>query len=189
MHMSDQTAAASEGGNPRRSATLQEARALAHPLRLRILRQCLDQSKTNAELAAALGQRPATVLYHVRTLLRTEFLAEEQPRPGPRGTTEKPYRATGKSWGLDDTMARRDHAVLRAVLAAVAAEADEAGPGALVEGARMALRLRPDQLEDLRAKIYDLISAYPHGRHYLSSGAEPGTDPYALLVVLHKRAL
>ena len=71
-------------------ATLQEARALAHPLRLRILRLCLDQALTNGELAASLGQHPATVLHHVRTLLATGFLAEEASRPGPRGTTEKP---------------------------------------------------------------------------------------------------
>jgi DNA-binding transcriptional ArsR family regulator len=172
----------------RRPATLQEARALAHPLRIRILRLCLDKPRTNAELSAALGERPATMLYHVRTLLRTGFLAEEEPRPGPRGTIEKPYRATGKSWGLDNTMARQDGAVLKAVLAAVAAEADEAGPGALVEGARMALRLRPDQLEDLRARIHELIAAHPAGPDYLSAEAEPGAEPYALLVVLHKRA-
>ena len=71
----------------RRPATLQEARALAHPLRLRILRLCLDQARTNSELAALLGQKPATMLYHVRTLLRTGFLAEEPTRPGPRGTS------------------------------------------------------------------------------------------------------
>lgn len=157
-------------------------------MRLRILRLCLDQARTNAELAAALGQRPATMLYHVRTLLRTGFLAEEPRRSGPRGTIEKPYRATGKSWALDHSMASQEGAVLRAVLAAVAAEANEAGPGALVEGARMALWLRPEQLEDLLARIRELIAAYPGGTDYLSAEAQHGADPYALLVVLHKRA-
>ncbi|HLH47577.1 MAG TPA: hypothetical protein VKV25_10475, partial [Acidimicrobiales bacterium] len=45
---------------PRRAATLEEARALANPLRLRILRLCLDQARTNAELAALLALQPAT---------------------------------------------------------------------------------------------------------------------------------
>ena len=35
-----------------RPPTLQEARALAHPLRIRILRLCLDRALTNSELAA-----------------------------------------------------------------------------------------------------------------------------------------
>jgi DNA-binding transcriptional ArsR family regulator len=169
---------------PRREATLQEARALAHPLRIRILRLCLDQARTNAELAAALKERPATVLYHVRTLLATGFLVEEPWRPGPRGTVEKPYRATGKSWTLKGGFSIEDS--LRAVFQAVAAEIDEAGPGSVVEGARMALRLTPAQLGELVAQIQTLISQYPSGPDYIAADAE-GTDPYALLVILHRR--
>jgi len=168
-----------------RRPTLQEARALAHPLRLRILRLCLDNARTNSELATALGQKPATMLYHVRTLLRTGFLAEEPSRPGPRGTVEKPYRATGKSWALDDAI---DGVSLRAVFEAVGAEVDEAGPGALLEGARMAIWLRPDELEELRAQMLALVANYPGGTDYLASEAPAGADPYALLLVLHKRA-
>src|SRR3954464_4703198 len=84
----------------RPEATLAETRALAHPLRLRIIRLLYDRSLTNRELARALGENPATVLHHVRTLLRTNFIAAEPERRGPRGTTEKPYRSTGRSWGL-----------------------------------------------------------------------------------------
>jgi DNA-binding transcriptional ArsR family regulator len=172
----------------RRRATLQEARALAHPLRLRILRLCLDHARTNSELAAALDERPATVLYHVRTLLRTGFLAEEPQRPGPRGTTEKPYRATGKSAGLDDTMSEADTAVLRAILGAVAAEVGEAGPGALLEGVRMPLRLRPDQVDELLAQLRAVLAQFPSVEDYLAAEAAPDTDPYALLLLVHKRA-
>ena len=172
----------------RRRATLQEARALAHPLRMRILRLCLDQARTNSELAAALDQRPATTLYHVRTLLRTGFLAEEPSRPGPRGTVEKPYRATGKSARLDDSMSSEDSTMLRSIFEAVAAEVDEAGPDAVLEGARMALWLRPDQLAVLLAQVRTLLADLPSIDEYLAAGPAPGTDPYALLLVLHKRA-
>jgi DNA-binding transcriptional ArsR family regulator len=173
---------------PRRPATLQEARALAHPLRIRILRLCLDRARTNSELAAALDQQPGTVLYHVRTLLRTGFLAEEPQRPGPRGTVEKPYRATGKSARLDDTMAGEDLAVLRAIFGAVAAEVGEAGPGAVLEGVRMPLRLRPDQLDDLLAQLREVLRQFPTAGEYLAAPADPAADPYALLLVVHKRA-
>lgn len=180
---------AAASGDPaaaRRPPTLQEARALAHPLRVRILRLCLDQALTNGELAASLGQRPATVLYHVRTLVAAGFLAEQAHRPGARGTTEKPYRATGKSWRLDGGMTAGDGAVLQAVFDAVAAEIGEAGPGAVIEGARMAMRLRPDQLDQLLGRIRDLIGEYPSAGEYLSDDTLEG-DPYAMLVVLHRR--
>ena len=90
-------------GPVRRAATSAEAKALAHPLRLRIIRLTYDRALTNAELAALLHENPATVLHHVRTLVRTGFLKPVKERPGPKGTTEKPYRSTGKSWTLDVT--------------------------------------------------------------------------------------
>jgi DNA-binding transcriptional ArsR family regulator len=177
-------------GDPlaRRPATLQEARALAHPLRLRILRQCLDRALTNSELAAALDQKPATMLYHVRTLLRTGFLAEMPSRPGPRGTVEKPYRATGKSWQVDQSMTSEHGAMLRAIFEAVAAEVNEAGEDSVVAGARLAMRLRPDELAELEDQISALVAQYPHGPDYIAQDGAPDTDPYALLVVLHRRA-
>jgi DNA-binding transcriptional ArsR family regulator len=171
-----------------RPPTLQEARALAHPLRVRALRMCLDQARTNSELAAALGQRPATMLYHVRTLRRTGFLAEEPPRPGPRGTTEKPYRATGKSARLDHAMSGEGNVLLPAVFEAVAHEIDEAGPGSVLEGLRMAVWLRPDELAELMTRVRALIEALPAIDEYMAARPAPDADPYALLLVLHKRA-
>jgi DNA-binding transcriptional ArsR family regulator len=174
---------------PRRPATLQEARALAHPLRIRILRLCLDRARTNSELATALGQQPATVLYHVRTLLRTGFLVEEPQRPGPRGTIEKPYRATGKSARLDDTMSGSDTGVLRAILGAVAAEVSEAGPDAVLEGIRMPLWLRPDQLNEMLARLRQVLGQFPTVDEDLAAPHDPAADPFALLLIVHKRAL
>jgi DNA-binding transcriptional ArsR family regulator len=74
------------------------ARALASPLRMRILRLCLHQARTNRELAAELDVNPGTLLHHVRSLVATGFLAAEEPRAGARGAREIPYRATGRSW-------------------------------------------------------------------------------------------
>ncbi|WP_427018802.1 ArsR/SmtB family transcription factor [Pseudarthrobacter sp. P1] len=74
------------------------ARALSSPVRLRILRLCLHQGRTNKELADALAMNPATALHHVRTLLATGFLAAGDMRTGRRGAREIPYRATRLSW-------------------------------------------------------------------------------------------
>lgn len=75
------------------------ARALSSPLRLRILRLCLHESRTNKEIADLLELNPATSLHHVRTLLANGFLAAEETRRGNRGAKEVPYRSTKSSWG------------------------------------------------------------------------------------------
>lgn len=74
------------------------ARALSSPVRLRIMRMCLHQARTNKEIADALGMNPATTLHHVRTLLNTGFIAAEPERRGKRGAKEVPYRSTRLSW-------------------------------------------------------------------------------------------
>ena len=73
-------------------------RALSSPLRLRVLRLCAFESRTNKELAELLGVNPGTMLHHVRTLVQTGFLAAQPERIGAQGAREVPYRATGLSW-------------------------------------------------------------------------------------------
>src|SRR3954467_2107639 len=84
----------------KREATPDEARALATPLPLPILRLCLDEALTNKQVADALGRDPGSTLHHVRMLVDTGFLEPTQGRHGTKGALEKPYRATGKSWQL-----------------------------------------------------------------------------------------
>lgn len=74
------------------------ARALSSPVRLRILRLCVHQARTNKEIADALGMNPATTLHHVRTLVNTGFLAPQPERRGNRGAKEVPYLSTKLSW-------------------------------------------------------------------------------------------
>ncbi len=164
----------------RRAATIAEARALASPVRLRILRLCLNEALTNKELATRLDLHPGTVLHHVRNLVATGFLTEDPSRPGPRGTTEKPYRATGKSWRLDVEESEAGPAVRRAVLDAVALELDEAGPGAVIESARMAMRLKPQQLKRLQRRLQELTEEF-------AQADDPNGEPVAMLVMLHRR--
>jgi DNA-binding transcriptional ArsR family regulator len=69
----------------RRPATPEEAKALANPVRLRILRLCLDEALTNKQLAERLGRDPGTVLHHVRSLVATGFLVPDEVRQGEKG--------------------------------------------------------------------------------------------------------
>src|SRR4051812_49914600 len=82
----------------RRTATDAERRALASGLRLRILRLCLDEPRTNREIAERLGRHPATTLHHVRTLVDTGFLVAEPVRRGTRGSRGIPYPGARLSW-------------------------------------------------------------------------------------------
>lgn len=160
----------------RRPATLEEGRALAHPVRLRILRLCIDP-QTNKELATRLDLQPATVLHHVRALVATGFLAEEEPRSGPRGSTEKPYRATGKSWWVEVGDGWQEDGLLAAI-DATRAELIDAGAGSIVTQARLALRLSPARRQELASRLEALAQEY-------AFTDDPDGEPVALFQLPH----
>ena len=166
----------------RRPATLEEARALAHPLRLRILRLCLDQALTNKQLAEHLGKDPGTVLHHVRTLVDTGFLAAGEVRHGERGALEKPYLATGKSWTIDVGEAGDPDSAARAMLEAFRAELDEAGPGATQTWSRVGLTLGERSLEELERRLQEVLDEFAR------RPADPDGEPYGLFLGIHRRA-
>jgi DNA-binding transcriptional ArsR family regulator len=165
----------------RRKATPDEVRALAHPLRLRIIRVLYDGPRSNKEIATELGEDPATVLYHVRTLVRNGFLAPAGRRPGARGSVEKLYRSTGKSWRLDvDAGLPQGARVTAAALDAFLAEVRAAGPGAQLETTRLALVLSADRREELNRRLTDLLDEF-------AADDDPDGEPWALFLARHRR--
>ena len=159
----------------RREATPEEAKALAHPLRLRILRLCLDESLTNKQLADRLGRDPATLLHHVRTLERTGFLAAEAERRGTRGARERPYRATGKSWTLSVGDAT---APFLAALDAFYAEVLESPePVAMT---RVSIRLNEPEVEELSDRLTALFDEF-------MARQDPDAAPLGYFVAGHRR--
>jgi GNAT superfamily N-acetyltransferase/DNA-binding transcriptional ArsR family regulator len=168
----------------RREATPAETRALAHPLRLRIIRLLFDASLTNRELARALGEHPATVLHHVRTLVRTGFIAAEPERRGPRGTVEKPYRSTGRSWSLTVDDDHGTAVVARAALDAFLAELRDAGPAADLHTTRLAMNLAPDARRELEERLGRLLDEYA----VIPPDAAGDGEPWSLFVATHRRA-
>src|SRR5829696_8524276 len=103
-----QQAESSPYPRPRRPATVQEAKALAHSLRVRILRLCARHELTNKQLADRLDSSPGTVLYHVRLLVEAGLLQQAPVRTGESGALEKPYRSTRQSWWLDNPLGNAD---------------------------------------------------------------------------------
>ncbi|HVF75383.1 MAG TPA: ArsR family transcriptional regulator [Acidimicrobiales bacterium] len=162
----------------RRPATLEEARAVSNPLRLRILRLCLDEALTNCQLAERLGKDPATVLHHVRTLVDTGFLAAEPVRRGTRGAKEKPYRATGKSWTLDIG----DVAGQAVGVAIVDAFRSELAESADVDAriTRLGARLTPADRHELFERLEALAAEF-------KQRDDPSGDPVGIMFGVHRR--
>jgi DNA-binding transcriptional ArsR family regulator len=161
----------------RRDASDEEARAMASPLRLRILRLCLDASLTNKQIAEALDRDPASVLHHVRKLVRTGFLAAEEERRGARGAREVPYRATGKSWVMDVVDPVQAGGQATAMVQAFIEDAARVGYDN-VDSTRMGLRLTPAEHDELTDRIYRLVEEFRLRR---SEG-----EPWSLFIGLHR---
>jgi DNA-binding transcriptional ArsR family regulator len=165
----------------RRPATSEEAKALANPLRLRILRLCLDEALTNKQLAERLGRDPGTVLHHVRSLVATGFLVPDEVRQGEKGALEKPYRSTGKSWTLSVGDTAAEPAASRAMLEAFLAELAEAGPDAAAGFDRLALTLNPASREELETRVLAILDEFE------ARPADPDGEPYGLFFAIHRR--
>lgn len=150
---------------PRRRATAQEAKALAHPLRARILRLCGQQELTNKQLADRLGISPGSVFYHVRLLLESGLLLPGEVRTGVSGALEKPYRSTGASWWLDDPLGGAGADVRISPYAAFEQELAEAGPESVAFSTRITLHLSPAEARELDRKLLAVLDPYVESDH------------------------
>ncbi|MGI8678213.1 MAG: ArsR/SmtB family transcription factor [Jatrophihabitans sp.] len=157
----------------RRAATDAEAKALASPMRLRILRACLGEAHTNKEIAGALVKDPATTLHHVRTLVDTGFLEALEPRRGLRGSREIPYRATGKSWFIESP--GTFGYLLDTFIEEVALV-----PAETVHASRLGLRMTPQLRAAFEQRLDDLLEEF----RTLTDAAEDG-EPWSVFFALH----
>ncbi|MCP2254882.1 transcriptional regulator, ArsR family [Prauserella aidingensis] len=144
---------------PSRETTVREAKALGHPLRLRILRLCWQRELTNKQLAERVGRDPGTVLHHVRHLVQAGLLEQAAVRTGDKGALEKPYRAVPRGVWLDDP-GRADPAGAAAPLAALQDELRAAGPGSVSTFFRFALHLSDADAAELHHRIQAVIDEY-----------------------------
>lgn len=81
---------------PRGTQTLadfQQIRALAHPLRLRILGLLAREPRTTKQVAELLGENHTKLYHHVQELERAKVIRLTETRQ-KRGTVEKYYQAT-----------------------------------------------------------------------------------------------
>lgn len=157
----------------RRPATDAEARALASSVRLRILRMCLDAPLTNAQLADRLGRAPASVLHHVRTLVDTGFLEAMPAGRGARGSRPRPYRATRKSWLMEDPgFTGRPMVEAFVTESAMVADAD-------LGASRLGLRLDEAGHAELTRRLDEVL------QDFASRPPTPGGRPWSVFLSVH----
>ncbi|WGW13580.1 winged helix-turn-helix domain-containing protein [Saxibacter everestensis] len=148
-------------GEAARDATAEEAKALAHPVRIRILQVLRGESKTNKEIAEVLGTTPGATLHHINLLADQGFIETQGVRAGRRGAREVPYSATGKTTILsfqENTPASMNvrSAILQSAVDSytAASETDRFGEASIT------LHLTPERLAELRRKLQDLVTEY-----------------------------
>jgi DNA-binding MarR family transcriptional regulator len=156
----------------RRLATDDEAKALASTLRLRILRICIHEPRTNKEIAQVLGRDPASILHHVRTLVRTGFLTPQHARRGAHGAREVPYLATGKSWRLSNPGAAST--MLETFLEELALV-----PAEDVDSSRLGLRLSSADLDEFRDRLQALLD------EFADRPDDPSAQAWSFFMSLH----
>lgn len=173
----------------RRTPTDTEAKALASAARLRILRMCADTPMTNAAIAERLGLNAATALHHVRTLVGSGFLEPMPSTRGRRGARSVPYRATRKSWVLDERRSAR--AMVEAFTQTLPVLLGEDDPGVPVTGAqplpdpelqvaRLGLRLDDDGRAELQRRLDEVLD------EFATRPPTPDGAPVSLFLALHR---
>jgi len=185
---------------PRRLDDPTAMRAMAHPVRIRLLEQLTFRGPMTATQCAALvGESPSSCSFHLRTLAKYGFIEEAEGGTG----RQRPWRVVqvGNTWptGQDTPVAARTagealSAVLRErgrqLFEEYLARQDEFEP----EWAEAAMRddfggwLTPDELTDIAEKIRDMWMPYiarlaagdppPPGTRlvYMSAQAFPRAD-------------
>jgi DNA-binding transcriptional ArsR family regulator len=149
------------------------ARALSSPLRLRALRLCAFDARTNKELAELLDVNPGTMLHHVRTLVDTGLLAADPERAGARGAREVPYRATGLSWRAP-RMPNQSAVLLETMRQQMIGVDPER-----VETTWLGLRLNDAHMEELQTRLYALLEEFKQ------RGPDGDGEAYSLVTVIH----
>lgn len=142
-----------------------QLKAFTDPLRNRILHLLAGREMTNQQLAAALGESQAKVLYHVRFLLDVELVVLVDQRV-KGGNVEKYYRATARIYGFRPDPGTEGDLPRSVSTAGLEAAAQELSASLALwpeqslywEGRRA--RLSPERLEEFHTRLMELLGEY-----------------------------
>jgi DNA-binding transcriptional ArsR family regulator len=176
--------------------TIEQMRALADPLRVRILEVLGEQPMTTMHAAKRLDER-YTKLHHHFAVLEAAGLIEVVESRQNRGTVEKVYQPAARRFAIDrhlfaggsDAEEAREgvHSLLVGTLEETTAEVERSFAAGLLtsESATPSmithrhLRLTRAQVEDLAARLQSWIA------DCAAQDADPGPDTYGLTFALY----
>jgi DNA-binding transcriptional ArsR family regulator len=188
--MSHSPEAGAKTGAPTLRPAVAELRALAHPLRLRVLERFAEQPRTTKQVAVLLGEPPTRLYHHVAALERAGLLRLTETRKN-RGTVEKWYEAIARS--IDDpprsgSRRPRKGAADRRALAMVVLEQSRQE---LVHAMQRRNRERPilarvvlsaprERIADVRKQLYDMVKELQRDFVRLRDGDADTAERWAL---------
>ena len=157
---------ASGPGAPHLTSSVADLRALAHPLRLRIMELFAEGPKTTKRVAELLGEPPTRLDHPVAALERSGFLKLKETRKN-RGTVEKWYESISRTMG-SGTEAARKRGTTAADRRAVAMTVLEQGRHEVVNAmarrgeepplvARLVMSAPPAMMPQLRQRLYGFL--------------------------------
>jgi DNA-binding transcriptional ArsR family regulator len=171
-HLAETAAGESLMAESLRISTPGHFKALAHPLRHRLLFALGQHPATIGQLAAALGSQKGNIAHHLK-VLREAGLVRVASTRHVRGGTEQYYERTARRLDIDDEAgAASTPAFFQAVADELATAEDE--PLLVLRG----VRLTAEQAERLRATLAELADEV--------TDAGPGERRYALLVSMFR---
>ncbi|MFD4559504.1 helix-turn-helix domain-containing protein [Streptomyces sp. NPDC058469] len=176
--------AAPEPGDARRTVSDPAAlKALAHPLRLKILRHLgVSGPATSTTLAAALGENTGTLSYHLRRLEQGGFIEDAPDRPGGRERWWRAVRGLDVRRPAQDEMTDGERAVAGTldrmrmeedVELARRFMAEQANSEGWMRGSRSLSHLTAKELGAFHDAYLDLLARFSHGPEDASPGARP----------------
>jgi len=83
-------------------STLEQVKALANPLRIRLL-ETFCQERTTKQVADLIGERPTRLYHHVEALEKVGLIRQTRTRQN-RGTIEKYFLAVARSFKADNSL-------------------------------------------------------------------------------------
>lgn len=157
-------------GAPRLTPSAVELRALAHPLRLRLMELFAETPRTTKQVADLLGEPPTRLYHHVAALERAGLLHLKETRQN-RGATEKWFEASSRTaalWGVRPRGVRRtskrESAARRALAMSILTQSRQEMVAAMaLRGrerpmlGRLVIVASAERLGELRQRLFDTI--------------------------------
>ena len=154
-------------GAPVLRRTVADLRALAHPLRLRMMELFAESPKTTKQVAELLGQPPTRLYHHVAALERAGLLVLKETRQN-RGAVEKWYTSAAplvhgtRGPGQGEPARRSARRALAATVFEQAKQEIMAIPVGAKESAlvtRVIFVLPPSKIAAVRERLFETVQA------------------------------